>query len=194
MSGRELSIAINEKLQEVSAVFSEFQNTTGLLCPKECGRCCFKSDISCSPYELLPMAYDLIDKGCAEEVLLKAKNYSGKACVFLEISDEQSGTGRCSEYQFRPFICRAFGISARRGKYGQIEKSICKTLSEVQKMDSRINYADNEIPSIDSWKKNLESLDPNLLEVEVPINVGLVIILEKLLLIKSLSEEIIPEF
>ena len=40
--------------------------------------------------------------------------------------------------------------------------------------------------------KFLESIDPNLLNVEIPINEGLVMILEKLLLIKSLSEEIMP--
>ena len=191
MENRELSDTINQKLIEISEVFGQFQNKTGLLCPQDCGKCCFKSDISCSPYELLPMAFHFVDTGRAEEVLEKAKSFTGANCLFLDVSDESRGTGRCSEYQYRPFICRAFGLSARRGKYERIERSICKTLNDKQLADSNIQFADDEIPLIDLWKKKLESIDPHLLNEEVPIHVGIAIILEKLLLWKSLSEQTI---
>ena len=96
------------------------------------------------------------------------------------------GTGRCSEYQHRPFVCRAFGLSARMGKYQKAERSLCKTLSDIESGSTTIEIIDDEIPLIDMWKKKLESLSPHLLEKEVPIHEGIVIILEKLLLFKSL--------
>ncbi|MDD4973767.1 MAG: YkgJ family cysteine cluster protein [Bacteriovorax sp.] len=153
MRNRELAKTINQKLIEVSDVFGQFQQKTGLLCPAGCGRCCFNADISCSPYELLPMAFHLIDTGRAEEVLEKARLHEGKGCFFLEVSDEALGTGRCREYQHRPFICRAFGLSARHGKHEKIERSICKTLSEIEAARPDIQIVNNEIPLIDLWKK-----------------------------------------
>jgi Fe-S-cluster containining protein len=189
MSHRELAKIIDQKLIEVSDVFGQFQKIVGLGCPVDCGKCCFKADISCSPYELLPMAFHLIDVGRAEAVLEKARLHKENHCLFLEVSDSASGTGRCSEYQHRPFICRAFGLAARRGKHEKIERSICKTLSEMQEAAPHIQFTDDEIPLIDIWKKNMESIDPHLLAEEVPIHQGIVILLEKLLLWKNLSEQ-----
>ena len=189
MSNRELSNSINKKLTEVSNVFGQYQKTTGLHCPADCGRCCFKADISCSPYELLPMAYELMENGKAEAVLEKAKLHKGLNCLFLEVSDEARGTGRCSEYQHRPFICRAFGLSARIGKHEKIERSICKILSDVEKSSLQFQLIDDEIPLIEVWKKRLESIDPHLQDKEIPIHQGIAMILENLLLWKELSDQ-----
>ncbi|MBC7538975.1 MAG: YkgJ family cysteine cluster protein [Bacteriovorax sp.] len=189
MHNRELSKAISEKLSEVSDVFGHFQQKTGLTCPTGCGKCCLKADISCSPYELLPMAFNLIDTGRAEEVLENARLYKENICLFLKVNDQSQGTGSCSEYEHRPFICRAFGLSARRGKHEIIERLICKTLSEIEISKPHIKIVDEEIPQIDLWKKRLESIDPHLLENELPIHQGIAILLERLLLWKKLSEQ-----
>lgn len=185
---RELSKNIEEKLTEVADVFSMAQSSAGLICPGECAKCCFKSDIYCSPYELLPMAYHLIDRGEAEEVLEKARLHIDDHCLFLDISDKIKGHGRCREYQHRPFICRAFGHSARVGKYDKRERSICKTLSELEANSPQLQIIESEIPLIDLWKKQVESIDPRLLIDELPIHQSLIFILEKLLLWESLSE------
>ena len=189
MDQRKLSKAINEKLIEVTDVFGDYQKKTGLHCPEGCGRCCLKSEISCAPHELLPMAFHLIDSGRAEAILEKAHSHTDDKCLFLVVSDEVMGKGSCGEYDYRPFICRAFGISSRQGKYDKIERSICKTLSEIEASSAHLNLIDDEIPQIDVWKKKLESIDPQLLNLEIPIYKGIIMILEKLLLWKDLSEQ-----
>ena len=186
---REISNTINEKLNEVSYVFNQFQENSGLKCPTGCGKCCMKADISCSPYELLPMAFHLIDSKRAEEVLEKAKNHSNKNCLFLDVKSEYHGTGQCHEYQYRPFICRAFGLSARIGKHQNIERSVCSILRKIEIDSPNIQIVDNEIPLIDLWKKKLEIIDPHLLDKEIPIHQGIVILLEKLLLLEKMHDQ-----
>ncbi len=184
---RELSKKIHSKLNEVSTVFGQFQTQSTLNCPPGCGKCCYKSDISCSPYELLPMAFSLMENGKAEAVLAKAYSPNGLHCLFLEVKDELNRMGSCTEYENRPFICRAFGVSARYGKHQSIEVSICKTLRDKQGLMPLISYSNDEIPHIDSWKKNLETIDPQLLLIERPINESIIFLLEKLLLWKQLA-------
>ncbi|MDO9181392.1 MAG: hypothetical protein Q7U04_03245, partial [Bacteriovorax sp.] len=101
MKNAELSNAIQEKLIEVSKVFSQFQQSTGLACPTDCAKCCYKADIACSPYELLPMALHLVASGTAENVLEKARLHDKNHCLFLDVKHEGAGTGRCSEYTYR---------------------------------------------------------------------------------------------
>jgi Fe-S-cluster containining protein len=185
---KELAKNIAEKLSEVSNVFGQFQKSSGLNCPEACAKCCFKADISCSPYELLPMAFHLMASGKAESLLEKARSHNENRCFFLNVIGESKGSGQCSEYHHRPFICRAFGLAARRGKNEIAERSICNTLSKLESENSSIQIVTSEIPLIDIWKKKLESIDPRLLEREIPIHEGLVIILERLLLWQNLTD------
>lgn len=185
----ELAQTISLKYAEVSKVFNEFQQKTNLLCPEGCGKCCFKPDIACAPYELLPLALYLLKTNRAEIFLEKATQAQNDRCILLEISDEEKGKGRCSEYQFRPFICRAFGVSARHGKKDNIDYSICRVLKENDSFAPQFSFTQEEIPFIEIWKKQLEALDPRLAEKEIPINQGLVILLEKVLLWDSLRQK-----
>ncbi len=189
MTIEELSHSISISLDEVSKAFSEFQHKSKLPCPEDCIKCCVKPDISCAPYELLPLALYLLKNNKAELFLDKVAQAQNDRCILLEVSDEAKGMGRCSEYQFRPFICRAFGISARHGKNNKIDYSICRVLKENDHITKEITFAEEEIPFIEIWKKKLEALDPHLSEKEIPINQGLAIILEKVLLWDSFQEK-----
>ena len=182
----ELSLEIEKCMKEISTVFGDFQKKSGLVCPTGCGKCCFKADISCSPYELLPLALQLLKENRAEEFLEKANRTYDNHCMFLNVTDKEMGHGYCSEYQFRPFVCRAFGISARHGKNDHVEYSMCKVFKD-NFSESSVNH--NEIPFIEIWRKKLGALDPHLMEKEVPLNQALVIILEKVLLWDSLREK-----
>lgn len=182
MTDRKLAEKIQGQLLEVSSVFNDFQNKTTLTCPSGCGKCCMKSDISCAPYELLPLAFHLLDTGKASDVLEKAHQHTNTHCLFLEVQNASLGLGKCSEYEHRPFICRAFGLTARLGKYKIIERSICAPLSEKETSSPDIKIVNEDIPLIDVWKRKLESIDPHLLEKEVPIHQGIIFVLEKLIL------------
>jgi Fe-S-cluster containining protein len=187
MEMRKLSHLITEKFDEITNVFSEFQNKSTLSCPPGCGKCCFTPDISCSPYELLPLALHLIDTNRAENILEKAIEKQGQRCLFMNIQDEAAGKGRCTEYAHRPFVCRAFGVSARHGKNGQVDYSICGPLKENYSDRLPLQFKEDEIAFIDVWKKQLEAIDPVLSDKQLPINEALVVILEKVLLWNSYS-------
>jgi Fe-S-cluster containining protein len=183
---RKLSEEILLQLNYAAKVFSDFQESSKLTCPPGCGKCCFKPDVSCTPYELLPLALHLIENSMAEQILEKAYAHSHKRCVLLMVSNEENGLGQCLEYKFRPLICRVFGVAARKNKYGEPDLSICFVLKEIYPV--AVDVRGSEIQFIEIWKKKLESLDPRLTEKEIPINQALIIILEKILLIKSFEK------
>ncbi len=92
--------------------------------------------------------------------------------------------GSCTHYRYRPYLCRAFGATARVGKNNQTDLSICVNLEKNE--NHNLNH--KEIPFIDQWKRKLEALDPHLSGNELPINSALMIILEKVLLWDSYQE------
>lgn len=185
MFNRDLATKISEEMKLVADDFSAAQKRAGLTCDAGCAKCCFKSDISCAPIELLPMAFHLIKEGRAEDVLEKARLHNLNTCFFLEVQDTNLGTGKCREYQHRPFICRAFGLSARTGKNQVTEYSLCRPLKKKLEMKPQLHLENSKIPFIESWKKQIDSIDPNFLDKEVPIHKAIVSILEKLLLAES---------
>ncbi len=181
MISRELSKKIKDELEIISLIFFEFQIKSGLTCPAGCGQCCFNSEISCAPYELLPLAFHLLETNKAEDFLISNCSPKRIGCPLLIITDEEKGLGKCLEYEHRPFLCRAFGVAARLGKKGETNLSVCKVLKNKSQYLELENLM-LEIPFIDEWKKKFESLDPNLMERELPISEALVVILEKVLL------------
>jgi Fe-S-cluster containining protein len=122
----------------------------------------------------------------ADKILEKAHTHYNERCVLLMVSHEENGLGQCLEYKFRPLICRVFGVAARKNKYGEPDLSICSVLKQIYPV--ALDVRGSKIPFIEIWKKKLESLDPRLTEKEIPINQALIIILEKILLIKSFEK------
>lgn len=132
---------------------------------------------------MLPLALHLFENNLAETFLENALEHSEDRCILLSIIDEEKGLGSCSKYEFRPFVCRVFGIAGRTGKRGQIEYSICALLKE--NIADTITNDHSNIPFIENWKRKLEVVDPKLTEKEIPINQALALVLEKILLMKS---------
>lgn len=182
---------ILSELNHVYEQFSAFQKKVELPCPQECGKCCFKSDIFCTPIELLPMAIDLFERGEALNTYDKCLEFAGNHCIFMKISDLKGGKGQCLEYQFRPLVCRTFGVAGRHDKNNKINYSVCTTLKEVhtEKYQQLINsnLKNDEVMFIDDSKSRLSNLDPAFLEKEFPINISLSIILEKILFLAELD-------
>ena len=167
---------IFEELDNTSKIYSEFQKKSHLLCPPECGKCCENPDIFCNPYELLPLAYSLIERGLAEEILENLNNNPGNICLFYQ-------NNRCLEYQYRPYICRSFAVTARHYK-DRMEFSVCKILKELypQEYAKLDHFHPDEVPYIEILRKKFETSDPHLSETQMPINQALKSILEKILL------------
>jgi Fe-S-cluster containining protein len=187
-NNNELASAISNMHEEVSQVFSALQESSGLSCPPGCGACCMNPEISCSPFELLPLALHLLEQKRAEVVLEKAKNAINDRCIMLQVNDEEKGLGRCSDYAYRPFLCRVFGVSARLEKNQSVTYSICKVLKESSKVPGKalqLESMKDTAPIIEIWKRRFESLHPHLNAIELPINEALVVMIEKLLFWES---------
>lgn len=186
-----LSDGILLELNKVYEEFSAFQKKADLPCPTGCGKCCFKSDIYCTPIELLPMALSLLERGEALEVYDLCKKHSADHCMFMKISDRENGKGMCTEYKHRPLVCRTFGVAGRHDKNNQINFSVCTTLKEAypEKYNQLVNahLKDEEVAFIDDSKSKLSNFDPAFLAEEHPINTSLAIMLEKVLFLQSLD-------
>jgi Fe-S-cluster containining protein len=182
---KNLAAEISIEYKKVSAEFSHFQNSNKLSCIEGCGKCCMKN-VSCTPIELLPMAYDLLERGKAESVIEKAINYKGENCFLFAVSNQSTGMGTCTEYNNRPLVCRSFGVAARKGKNDLVQYSVCRPLKEnkTEQYAELLNkkFSDISIPFIEILSSRLAALDPAFFEEELPINQSLAIVLEKVLM------------
>jgi Fe-S-cluster containining protein len=184
MLSKNLAADISKEFEKVSTEFSHFQNANKLSCLEGCGKCCMKN-VSCAPVELLPMAYDIFERGEAVEIHEMAKNYKGENCFFLDVSNQGQWLGTCKEYQHRPLVCRSFGVAARKGKNDLIQYSVCKPLKEnrAEQYAELLNKNTSDIPPfIEVLSSRLSSLDPAFLEAELPIHQSLAIVLEKIMM------------
>lgn len=187
---KELAQKIYNELEEAANCFGEFQKLAGFTCPTGCGGCCMNSEISCHPYELLPMAIHLLEINQAEFYLEKARLHHDDHCLFLKIFDEKTEKGICSQYPFRPFVCRAFGVAGRKNKIGATEYSVCQKFKELPEYLDFVQKQFPNSPHIEEWRLRLVSLSPELLGREMPINQALIVILEKVLIWQSYNGSI----
>jgi Fe-S-cluster containining protein len=192
-----LAEQILNEFNQISEEFSHFQNKSKLNCIEGCGKCCFKPDIYCSPYELLPMALEFLARGEAQGIYEKCLGKEKERCVFLNVQDEVKFKAQCDAYLFRPLVCRTFGVSLRHGKNERVDVSVCKPLQETKKeiynelIANSFSTSDLSLPFIDSCKARLVSIDPKLQETELPINQALKIILEEVLFYSEYSKEVL---
>lgn len=191
---KNLSDEILKEFNQISEEFSSFQNHSKLTCIEGCGKCCFKTDIYCSPIELLPMALELLKIGKAQEFYEKCQAEDQNKCVMLVVHDEEKYLGNCSQYDNRPLVCRTFGVSVRHGKNSQLDFSICKPIKENKSelyqevLRSDLSLYTSPLPFIDMCKNRLISMHPLFLENEMPIKDALKMMLEKVLLYDDLEK------
>lgn len=177
---------MEELFVELEEETKPFQKEGGLPCISGCGFCCVNPNIAATPLEFLPLAFDLFDKGLAEQVAnqLALEEKPGN-CILYRPQSEDEKKGFCGSYKHRGLICRLFGSSARRNnKSGEKELITCKILKETDKENfleatKRINSG-LEIPIAAGWYTRLEDIDSNLSR-QFPINQAILMALELVL-------------
>lgn len=188
-----LSREIMDKLVSIGLEFSTFQNNNSLHCPADCGKCCFKADIFCTPIEMLPMALAIFERGEGPAMLEKCLSHKADHCMFMSITNKANGKGRCTEYEHRPLVCRTFGVAGKKDKMGAIGFSVCTTLKEINSKEyldlTKKEFQDSEVPFINNSKNHLATINPKFLEQEFPINESLAIMLEKILFVAEMASE-----
>lgn len=184
----EKSEAVKVVFQELEAESRQFHAEAGMGCISGCGFCCANPEVPASPLEFLPLAFDLYQKGIAEEVAnqLSLADQLGN-CIVYRSQKEDVTKGFCGNYSNRGLICRLFGASARKTKYGQKDLITCKILKE-QKSEAflaattRIN-SDMEIPMATAYYTRLKDVDESLTN-QYPVNQAILMALELVLRFK----------
>jgi Fe-S-cluster containining protein len=177
-----------EFYKELELVFSEFQKTNELSCPEGCGSCCLYPEIEASPVEMLPMAAFLIKENKAEEFLSRLEGHPQR-CVAYQAQSLTGEKGTCGAYQYRPTICRMFGVAGVSSKDHSTKYSICGKLKaekfkEVQRLESERPAP----PMMHEWTHKLLRFDPDVLAKRQPINLALKEALLKLLYLEDLHK------
>lgn len=189
----EKSQAVKQVFQELEEEAKQFHAEAGMGCISGCGFCCANPEVPATPLEFLPLAFDLYEKGLAEEIANQlAKEEKLGNCIVYRSQKEDVTKGYCGNYTNRGLICRLFGASARRNKHGQKELITCKILKEqkaeaYQIAASRIN-SDLEIPNASAYYTRLRDVDEGLSE-QYPVNQAILMALELVLRFKFYQEE-----
>jgi Fe-S-cluster containining protein len=188
----EKSEAVKEVFRQLETESLQFHTEGGMSCVSGCGFCCANPKVPASPLEFLPLAFDLYEKGIAEEIANKlALQDELENCIVYRPEKGDKTKGFCGSYAGRGLICRLFGASARKSKYGQKELITCKVLKE-QKPDefavvtSRINSG-LDIPMATAFYTRLYDVDESL-NTQYPINQAIMIALELVLRFKFYEE------
>ncbi|MFD2199935.1 YkgJ family cysteine cluster protein [Shivajiella indica] len=196
---------LQEKSQEVRQVFDEldleikaFLDASKLTCITGCGFCCSNPKVSASVLEFLPLAFDLYEKGKAENALELLENLGeDDHCIIYKSVSPDNGLGFCSDYKNRGLICRLFSSSYRKNKEGKKEIITCKKIKEnkkdqYQKAAVEINGL-MPIPSSSGTYSKLYNIDFQLTSEQMPINRAIKKAIEAVLTYKFYQENQEPE-
>ncbi|WP_047416145.1 YkgJ family cysteine cluster protein [Cellulophaga sp. Hel_I_12] len=163
-----------------------FQSKSSLHCKAGCGKCCTHAEVDASPLEFLPWALHLFLKGTAATTLDHLKTKTSAIChIYEPLSVVDSGSGKCSDYQYRGLICRLFGYGANRDKFGEMRLATCKIIKESQAENfEAAQKAMKEglyVPIFTDYYMKLSQIDFRLGNLIVPVNTALKLALEEVL-------------
>ncbi|WP_228853350.1 YkgJ family cysteine cluster protein [Aegicerativicinus sediminis] len=177
-------MTLYRKVQAVERVFKQlekdlasFQNATNLRCFQGCGRCCTTPNITATTLEFIPLAYHLHKQGLAIQWYQKLSVYNVSNCfAFNHLVIEGIG-GNCGQYNYRGLICRLFGFSAMRDKYGTAQLVTCKTLKEGKTQEYQVAQqhisSGKPAPLMSNYYYQIQSIDGNLGSKLLPINMAM---------------------
>ena len=136
--------------------------------------------------EFLPLAYQLYKEKKAFEVLEMLQQNESAYCLILQPLLGQNDKGYCGSYQYRGLICRLFGFSARRDKYGNKNMVTCKTIKENQvtryeEATIKIGLGQLDVPMMGNYSMMLNAIDFQLASRYYPINVAIKMAIENVL-------------
>lgn len=174
MNIKETVFNLQNIFDEMGEAFSTFQKETGLNCLSGCGQCCRFPDIESTTLESLPFALNAYREGKLDEWITRLERAEG-SCILWE-GNPETGAGKCTQYNFRPGVCRAFGVSGYFDKNHEISLSVCKLIKTEMPLlmeEALKNRSQENTPMISQWYTKIQSLgSPELLERR-PINEAL---------------------
>lgn len=184
-------MSIRRKVRSVEIIFrdldqkiEEFRGKTQLHCVAGCGFCCKKPDIEATPIEFLPLAFHYYMDGQAVEKLAYFKDNPQPVCHLFRSGTEPEA-GLCTLYPYRGLICRLFGFSARKNKYGEPEYSTCRKIKDHQPekyIDAYLRVKNGlKIPLMGQYYQRLYKVDFEGAQKFYPINIAIQKAIERVL-------------
>lgn len=185
---RDLALEVLNEYQLLSEEFGSFQAQAGLHCLSGCGACCNNPQVEASVLEMLPLALHLFDTGQAEHYLEQMQDSGGFACHLFERHSLDGLKGACSVYEWRPGICRMFGVAGYRSKTDVPTLSICSTIKNqmpAKYADALIAVTTSSPPMLTHGRQRIAKIDYTLGDKLLPINLALQLALEKVLMLST---------
>lgn len=187
-----MSRRVNAVYRLLDQETAAFKAASGIKCLKPCGQCCFDSTVEASELEMLPLAFDLVRLGKADEWYERAEEagFAG-ICVFYNTED---ASGQCRLYPFRPLVCRLFGFAGNRDKHGRPRLVTCRLIKKEDPqgaelvLDKVANGAIG-IPMMSDWMMRVASVDPEMARTSFPVNRAFGKAVERVVLNRKFSEK-----
>ncbi|MBF0122945.1 MAG: YkgJ family cysteine cluster protein [Candidatus Omnitrophica bacterium] len=161
---------------EVDRATQSFRKKVGLGCPDRCGHCCANSNVETTVLEMLPLAEELLRRGEAEAWWQETENrdFPGQ-CVFYIPDEGEQNQGRCGVYALRPLICRMFGYTGNKDKYGRIRLVACNVMKKLlphvlEEALHRVDIGKDQPPVMADVIMRTSMLDPELTKESIAIN------------------------
>lgn len=150
--------------QEIEKQTFRVKRQTGMVCPDRCGQCCWSRNIEATVVEMIPLVNHILRSGRLNEVLT-ALDTAGPddLCVFFRPDMAHRDRGFCSDYRYRPLVCRLFGFSARRNKDDRISAQVCRRLKQVDPEACERFKAlcmSGALPPMRAWFQRIAAMDP----------------------------------
>lgn len=177
--------ALLDFYREVDSVTDRFKKQGKVDCLASCRECCRTSaaNIEVSIFEFLPLSIHLWQAGKAEFWLARtAEAAPDSPCVLLNDDVLLQPEGGCRFYAWRPLLCRLFGFSAVKNKYGRPVVALCRRITQKNPgLRERLQaLVDSGLPvPINSYyARRVSLLNPALGQRRYPINKAFLLALE----------------
>lgn len=116
--------------QDIDEVITMIKTWFAVACPPGCGVCCdtHSDKIEASITEMLPLCVYLYENKTYQSWLDRANQ---ERCIFYSQASLQGRTGCCMVYDYRPLVCRLFGFTFMKDKYGGVMPVACSVLKRT---------------------------------------------------------------
>ena len=153
----------------------EFSSINNIKCKPGCGACCERpGDVWASIGEMLPMAWDIIERGDYDVIMREISSRAPqKMCSMFNPAEGRPGFGRCGEYQNRPSTCILFGASTTAKKDGTTRLLACSYLIDQKSKETQASLTASKIDARSLTEQVRSVIADNRLREERPINEAL---------------------
>lgn len=174
---RQLEYRVLAVYRDLDAAVAAFAARTGLGCPRGCGHCCRSEEVEATVLECIPLAFELFRAAQAELLLDRLEKIGDDPRCALYRSDyTEAGLWGCSQYHFRPVVCRLFGFAGNRDRDGIPRLAMCRVMKERSgpaAAGPAMADGDAPMPLFSDAGLHITALHPGLGTVRMPINTAL---------------------